>query len=506
MGKQQSIKKNFVMNIILTVSGIVFPIITFPYAGRVLGPSGTGKVDFATSIIGYFALFAQLGIPTYGIRACAKVRDDKKLLSKTVFELMTINIVMTILSYICLFIAICFIPKLQSEKTLLFIISTTMIFNAIGIDYLYRAIEQYTYITVRSLIFKVIAFVSLFLLVKTRDDYVVYGAITIFAVSASNVMNFFHSKHFLVTKNIGQLNFKQHLKPIAMFLAMSCATTIYLNLDRAMLGFIKTDVDVGYYGSAVKIKNIMVSIVTSLGTVLLPRASYYVEHGLMDEFRKITTKALKFVFVISTPLMVYFIIFARPGILVVSGEEYLPAIPAMQFIMPTLLFIGITNILGIQILLPLGKEKYVLYSEIAGAIIDLGLNIFLIPVLGATGAAIGTVVAEFVVLLVQLSLLKRIYAENPILDSFKHIKYPYIAISVLVASVLAVVLKTKIASIVFVSCFKPSINVLINNSIVIALSGLLFFGVYYTIMMLLKEEMMLEITSTVFGKLKPKKI
>ncbi|MCR5528940.1 MAG: oligosaccharide flippase family protein [Saccharofermentans sp.] len=505
MGKQQSIKKNFVMNVILTVSGIIFPIVTFPYVGRVLGPSGTGKVDFATSIIGYFALFAQLGIPTYGIRACAKVRDDKRLLSKTVFELLTINIVMTILSYICLIIAISYIPKLQTEKTLLLIISTTMIFNAIGIDYLYRAIEQYTYITLRSLMFKAIAFVSVFLLVKNEEDYVVYGAITIFAVSASNIMNLIHSRRYISKKNIGRLNIRQHFKPIATFLAMSCATTVYLNLDRVMLGFMKTDVDVGYYGAAVKIKNIMVSVVTSLGAVLLPRASYYVEHGLMDEFRKITTKALSFVFVIASPLMAYFIIFARPGILVVSGEEYLPAVPAMQVIMPTLMFIGITNILGIQILLPLGKEKYVLYSEIAGAVVDLVLNIWLIPIWGATGAAMGTVVAEFVVLLVQLILLKKIYLENPILDSFKHIKYVYVGISLTASSVLAVLLDKRLSSVGWVSGFTKKNSILVNNTIVIVLSGLLFFGIYYVIMLLLKDEMMLEITSTVLGKLRRKK-
>lgn len=504
MSKQQSLKKNFVMNIILTVSGIIFPIISFPYVGRVLGPSGTGKVDFATSVVGYFALIAQLGTPTYGIRACAKVRDDKRLLSKTVIELFTINIVMTIISYVLLGLAIFFVPKFQTDKCLLLIISSTMFFNAIGIEYLYRGLEQYSYITLRSLVFKAIAFISIFLLIKKAEDYVVYGAITIFATSASNIMNLLHSRKMVSLKKIGKLDIKQHIKPILLFLAMSCATTIYLCLDRVMLGFIKSDVDVGYYGAAVKIKSILVGIVTSLGAVLLPRASYYVEHGLMDEFRKITTKALRFVFVVSTPLMIFFIIFARSGILVVSGEEYIPAVPAMQFIMPTLLFIGITNILGIQILIPLGKERYVLYSEIAGAIIDLVLNIWLIPAYGATGAAVGTVVAEFAVLIVQVVLLRKIYHENPILDAFKQINYTYILVAGLCASFSSLILKKQLTSIVLITCYKEEINVLINNSIVIVVSGLLFFGVYYIGMMLMKDEMMIEITSTILGKLKHK--
>lgn len=502
MVKQQSIKKNFVMNVILTLSGIIFPIISFPYVGRILGPKGTGKVDFATSIISYFALFAQLGIPTYGIRACAKVRDDKRMLSKTVFELMIINLVMTVLSYVCIFAAIAIIPRFQTNKLLLCIISSTLLFNAIGIDYLYRGIEEYKYITVRSLIFKFIAFGSLFILVKTKEDYNIYGAITIFAASASNILNLIHSRKYITSKGLGKLDFRRHFKPIALFWGMSCATTVYLNLDRVMLGFIKSEVDVGYYGAAVKIKNIMLSLVTSLGTVLLPRASYYVEHGLMDEFRKITAKALKFVFVIASPMMVYFIIYAKSGILVVSGEEYLPAVSAMQFIMPTLLFIGITNILGIQILVPLGKEKYVLYSEIAGALVDLVFNIWLIPVLGATGAAIGTLLAEMIVLLVQIILIKKINDKNPILGAFKCIRYAYITISVIIASLLSLFVKFNLPSAINVTSFKPSINVLINNSVMIIVSGMVFFGVYYVLMILLKDEMMLEITSVITDKMR----
>ena len=182
--------------------------------------------------------------------------------------------------------------------------------------------------------------------------------------------------------------------PIMIFFAMSCATTVYTNLDTVMLGFIKTDVDVGYYNAAVKIKSVLLGIVTSLGTVLLPRASYYIEHHEMDEFRRITKKAINFVFLIAVPLTVYFILYAKEGILFLSGDAYISAVIPMQVIMPTILFIGLTNIMGIQMLVPLGREKVVLYSEIAGAIVDLILNAILIPQLASAGAAIVTLVAE----------------------------------------------------------------------------------------------------------------
>ena len=209
--KEKSLKKNFCMNAILTMSQFIFPLITFPYVSRILLAEGTGKVSFATSIISYFAMFAQLGIPTYGIRACAQVRNDKKKLSKTAQEIFIINIIMSILAYIVFFIALCNVPRLKDEKTLLIIVSATIFFNAIGMEWLYKALEQYTYITIRSVIFKFIALIAMFLLIHQQSDYIIYGAISIFASSASNIFNFFNVHKYISLRPVGEYNFKQHL-------------------------------------------------------------------------------------------------------------------------------------------------------------------------------------------------------------------------------------------------------------------------------------------------------
>lgn len=145
------------MNALLTISSFIFPLITFPYISRILSPEGIGKVSFANSVVAYFALFAQLGIPTYGVRACAKVRDNKKELSRTVQEIFVINIIMTITTYVVFGITLSCVPRLQADKQLLLIISSTMLFNAVGMDWLYRGLEKYTYITSRSILFKFIA-------------------------------------------------------------------------------------------------------------------------------------------------------------------------------------------------------------------------------------------------------------------------------------------------------------------------------------------------------------
>lgn len=481
MIRQKSLKLNVIMNMILTMSSLVFPLITFPYVSRILLPDGVGKVSFATSVINYFLMFSQLGIPTYGIRACAKVRDDRDQLTRTAHELLMINIIMSCISYIALFLAIYFIPRLRDEKMLYVVISFTIILTAIGMEWLYKALEQYTYITIRSVVFKFIALVAMFLLVHSKSDYVIYGAITIFASSASNILNFVNVHRYIDLKPVGKYNLKKHLRPIGVFLAMACATTIYTNLDNVMLGFMKTDDIVGYYNAAVKIKSVLVSIVTSLGAVLLPRASYYIENGRLEEFRRVTKKALSFVFLVATPMMVYFIFFAEEGIYFLSGEAYMGSIVPMQIIMPTLLFIGLTNIMGIQILVPLGKEKVVLYSEIAGGVIDIILNAILIPRYAAAGAAIGTLVAEFVVLLVQYG-----YLRDEMSTALHQIHYVSIAVAITAGAV---------------CCFWVKIMDF-GSFVTLMISAIIFFGVYGCVLIATKEEMVIEILGIVFGKIK----
>lgn len=216
--QQKSLKINFIMNAVLTISAFIFPLISFPYVSRILGPSGTGNVSFATSIVAYFALFAQLGIPTYGIRATARVRDDKELLSRTVQEIFIINILMSILTYIVFFVVLNIVPQMSDDKLLFMIVSSTIFFNAIGMDWLYKGLEKYTYITTVSILFKFIALILMFILIHQKRDYVIYGAISIFAASASNICNLLNVHKYIYLKPIGNYDFKVHLRPICIFL------------------------------------------------------------------------------------------------------------------------------------------------------------------------------------------------------------------------------------------------------------------------------------------------
>ena len=470
--KKPSLKVNFGMNVILTASSVIFPMITFPYLERILMPEGMGKVSFAISIVTYFNMFAQLGIPVYGIRACAKVRDDRKELSRTASELLLLNILTSVISYIVLFAAIFLIPRLRNEKLLFMILCPMIIMDAVGMEWLYKALEKYTFITVRSILFKLISVVAIFLMIHDQKDYVIYAGLYLIASHASNIVNLFFIRKHADPAPCSIKRVLKHLKPVSIFFAMSCATTVYLNLDMVMLGGMVGDTEAGYYDAAVKIKSVLVSMVTALGAVLLPRISYYVEHNETEKFREICTKAYKFVVMAATPLMVYFTIFAPESVLLISGKEFVNSILPMRIIMPTLLFIGITNIIGIQILIPLGKERYVLLSVVAGAVVDLIINLLLIPRFGAAGAATGTVTAEAVVLIVQTVILKKM-AKNGENKGFntdgliREFMIPGVVIGVVAASLGAIYVK----------------KLGLSNFLTLVVSAVAFFGIYALIVL-----------------------
>lgn len=476
MAKIRSIKFNFIMNSILTLSTIIFPLITFPYVSRILLPVGTGKVSFATSVVACFSMFAQLGIPTYGIRACAQVRDDKEKLSRTVHEILFINLITCTIAYTTFFVALAFVPKLHEEKSLFIIISLMIIFNAIGVEWLYKALEQYSYITIRSIVFKFLALIAMFLLIHQQNDYVIYGGISILAGVASNIFNFINLRKLIIYHPIGKYNLKHHFKSIAIFFAMSIAIIVYTNLDTIILGFMKTDEDVGYYNAAVKIKSILATFVSSLGTVLLPRVSYYIEHEMNEEFKLITKKALNFVVLIACPSIVYFTIFAKEGILFLSGSAYIGSILPMQIMMISILFIGLSNITGMQMLVPLGRENIVLYAVIAGAISDVIICFLLIPQYASSGAAIGTLISEIVGFSIEFFVLRKQVA-----SIFKKISYGKIFISLFIG--------------VLASTWIKMFN--LPNVIILIISGCLFFGVYGLVLNVLKETLVIELESQV---------
>ena len=401
-----SIKKNAFMNMLLTASSMLIPLITFPYVSRVLQPERLGRVSFITSVVSYFLMFSELGIPTYGIRECARLREDKKALGKTVSELFIINLIMSFISLAAYIVCIYNVPRFSGDKRLCIIAGSAIIFNCLGMEWLYKGLEEYSYITVRSLLFKLISLVFIFAAVKVPGDYRLYCAATVISNYGSYILNFFRTGKITGGLSFKGLEIKKHIKPVLVFFSMSVATGIYLSLDTAMLGFMKGDAETGIYSAAVKIKLVLTAFVTSLGAVLFPRSAYLVKKGEYKEFADLSRRAMGMVVTAALPMAVFFMLFADEGIALLSGAEYADAVLPMRIIMPTLVLIGMSNITGIQLLMSIGREKTVLFSEIAGAFTDIIFNAILIPKYGAAGAAAGTLAAEFIVWLWQYVAVK----------------------------------------------------------------------------------------------------
>ncbi len=483
------------MNFILTASSFLFPLITFPYVSRTLLPAGNGKVDSAMAVVSYFTMVAMLGIPTYGIRACAQVRDDKEKLSRTVQEILAINLGMAVLVYVVFGASLAWVPKFAENRTLFLVMGTAILLNVIGVSWLYAALEQYAYITAISMVMKALGVVLMFLFVHQPEDFVIYGGITVISNVGSYIFNFLRMGKYVIIKPLGNYNFKRHMKPIAIFCAMTVATSIYTNLDIVMLNFISGDVQTGYYSASVKVKTILASLVTSLGAVLLPRLSYYIEKGMQKEFKQMAVKALQFVWMMALPVTIYFMMFAKESIGFLSGQAYAPAAEPMCIILPTVVWIGLSNIFGMQILVPTGREKEVMKSVLAGGMVDLALNLALIPKLGASGAAIGTVMAELVVVLVQMIALKGFLS-----DIQRTCRISYYFVALLPAMAGSWLVKKTLTQMLA----AYDLGVQGTNFLVLAATAAMFFGIYLSVLLLEKEPVSREYLAPYLQKWKRK--
>ena len=404
--KIKSISHNAIMNGILSLSTIVFPLITFPYVCRTIGVEVNGRLAFSNSVITYFSMFATLGLTTYGIKACARVRDEKKKLSSTVKELLYINLFTTLITIVALIVSILTIDEFNRNAVFLLIYSINMILSVAGLNWFFTALEQYDYITIRSIIFKLISLVLMFIFVHSPKDSYIYACITVFANAGSNICNILYSRKFIDYRTKVE-NIKRHIKPTLTFFATTLASNIYSNLDTIMLGFIKGDHEVGIYFAATKIKVVLITLVVSVGNVLMPRMSYYVAKKDKESFNKTLKKSYAYLISLALPVAVFFMIMAKSSVLLLSGEDYAAAAIPMVVLMPILVTTCISNITGLQILIPLGKEKKYMIAVMIGALVDLILNFILMKPFGAVGAAIATLIAECLQLAIQFIYTKK---------------------------------------------------------------------------------------------------
>ena len=375
----KSLKINYLLNLTNTITGIVFPIIAFPYAARIMLADGIGLINFYSSIINYIALFSCLGIPMYAIREIAKVRDDIQERNKITLEILFLHLGLTSLGYVAVSIIASFIPQVQTHVPLFLLLSATIILTTIGCEWFYIGTEDFLYITVRGVIVKSVSLIFLFVLVRTKEDIMWYALYTVIGSLGGNIFNFFRLRKLVDLKSIDLKELKplNHLKPALRIFVLNLIISIYCNLNTVMLGFMKGNESVGLFTAATRLTQVILALVSSMSTVMLSRFTNLIANNQTDRFEALAKKVITFVVAITLPLMVGLFAVAPMLIPIFCGEAYDGAVLTLQLLSSIVVSIGLSNVLGIQILYPMGKENIVIISTAFGAVLNFMLNIIL---------------------------------------------------------------------------------------------------------------------------------
>lgn len=405
-----SIKKNTLLNFVKTLTSIAFPLITFPYVSRVLQPENIGKYNWGNTYVNYFSLLASLGVTTYAIRECSRVRDDKSKLDEVSSQIFSINIISTIIAYIILLSVLFLFPNLNPYRRIVVIQSVIIIFTTLGADWINSAMEDFTYITIRTVVFQAISLLLTFIFVHKPEDYLTYAAIGTFSSSGANVMNALYRRKYCKIRFTVHTEWRRHLKPIMLLFVMMVAQTIFSNSDVTMLGLIRTDYETGLYSTASKVYNLLNQLMASILWVVLPRLSNYYANKNYDEINPLLKKSLQLMTVICLPCLFGVSVLSKEILRLIGGENYVDAWPSLIILMASLFFSLIGgSFIGNMIMLPSKREKYFVRACIVAAIVNIGLNFALIPLWGSNGAAFTTLLAHIV-----LYLMMRPYVEKEI--------------------------------------------------------------------------------------------
>ena len=391
-----SLKKNIAYKGLLTISNYLLAFITFPYITRVLGVERFGQVNFALNVVEYFLIFATLGINTIGTREIAAVNGVQKKLNHVFSSIFGMNFVLTIIVSIIFLISIQLITKFNENSCLLYIGLGKIISTCFLVEWFYTGIEKFKYITIRSLLIKILYVISVFIFVKTRTDYILYFLLTVGAVVLNAIVNFLFCRKLVKIDWHDFYNF-EFIKPNIILGIQALMTSTYMTFNVMWLGLVSTDVQVGYYTTAFRLYFIAISLFGAYTAVMIPRMSAIVAEGNNELFRVLLRKSFRICILFCIPIIIVGVIFTPFIIYLVAGHGYEGAIIPMRIIMPAVLFVCIAQVIALQILVPFKKDKALLVASIAGASLALIFNFIFVKNYGAIGSALTLLFSEFCV-------------------------------------------------------------------------------------------------------------
>lgn len=403
MAKIRSVKFNALMNTLLTASNMLVSLITIPYVTRILSVERLGDVSFAQSVSTWVSALCMVGINVYGVRECAKVRDDERELARVVRELLTIITITTAVSLAGYATAIVVVPSFAALAPLMwmFLVGTLML--SYGVEWFYQGIEQYSYITVRSVVFKVAALVATILLVRRPEDYLIYGGILALVTCGNNLLNLLRLNKLVDIRHVRDVDIRRHFRPLVAFGAQSIAQAVYLSFDSTLLGILASgNYQVGLYQLATKLKAVMFQVLNAVLGVFIPRLSHHFAVGDDEAFGQLLRTGFGITINVCVAIAFYLGVFAGPVVIFISGESFAGAAQPVRIIGIVNLISCLSYFIGLCILTPLGRERQLAISNMVGVPLSVMLNLFLDPIYGAVGATIALLISEVVILSAQV--------------------------------------------------------------------------------------------------------
>lgn len=391
--KGKSITVNVALNCLRTVLKMLFPLITYPYISRVLGVTNLGKINFASSIVSYFTIIASLGITNYAIREGSRYKNDEELRNKVFNQLFSVNFIMMVISYILLAVVLIFFDSLTSYVPLILIQSSILFFNWIGIEWIYNIFEDYVYITIRVILVYIISMILLFSFVHEPKDYLIYACINVIATGGFNIFNYVHSKKYFRPKIIKDNKFSSHIRAMLVLAVNLIAVTIYVNSDATIIGFLLGDNQVGLYSVAVKVYSIIKEMLLVIIVTVFPRASYYY-YNEKEKYNDLIKTITGVLVLLCIPACVGLFSLRKEIIYILFGSEYSVSGDVLGILAISIIFSVIGTAYATLVLMVTKKEKTIAIITIISALINIGTNFIMIPLIGIGGAAITTAFSE----------------------------------------------------------------------------------------------------------------
>ncbi len=396
----KSIKRNYLYNMIYQVLILILPLVTTPYLSRVLGAEGIGIYGYTYAIVTYFILFGSLGVSLYGQREIAYAQENPEKRMSTFVELILfrlITIAIAIIPY-----AIFFIYGNNNYQFCYRILLIEIIAAAFDISWFFQGMEEFKKTVTRNVFVRVCSVTCVFLFVKTKEDLSKFILIYSLGDLIGNISLWLYLPKYFKGIKIKNIGIRKHFIPVMMLFIPQIANQVYKILDTTMIGRIIPDkTETGYYEQAQKVIRLLLTIVTSLGVVMIPRMANTFANNDKKKIQQYLKISFRFVFFLSFPIMMGISAVANYFVPIFFGAGYDKVIILIRIICPILLLMGIGNVLGTQYLIPTKRQKEYTISVIIGIVVNFILNIILITRYASIGASIATVISELVVIIVQ---------------------------------------------------------------------------------------------------------